>query len=63
MGLNERQVEAVSHVRENGAVTTSEYMKAHSISERMARYDLTELVDKGALVRFGGTNSSKFALQ
>jgi len=63
MGLNERQIETVAYVRENGEVTTTEHMQRHNISERAARYDLTELVNRGLLVRSGGTNSSKFVFR
>jgi len=61
-GLNERQIKAVLYIKDNGEITTSEYMKLYNIAERTARYDLMKLVENKILTRKGNTNLSKFTL-
>jgi len=46
LGLNLRQVKAVSYVKEKGRITNSEYQKINEISKRTAAYELVELVEK-----------------
>ncbi|MCL2072392.1 MAG: putative DNA binding domain-containing protein [Marinilabiliaceae bacterium] len=53
LGLNERQVDAIIFYRSKGEITNSEYVKKYNISDRTARTDLTELVDKELLTREG----------
>jgi len=62
LGLNERQIKAVLYVRENDEITTSAYTELFNISERTARNDLSELVDKKIFKRVGETNSAKYIL-
>ena len=62
LGLNERQVDAVLYVREKSELTTSTYMQRYNISERTARYDLNELVEKQIFTRIGETNLARYVL-
>jgi ATP-dependent DNA helicase RecG len=61
-GLSKRQINAVFHVKENKEITTSEYMEQYAVSERTARNDLNELVEKKVLKRTGKTNLAKYTL-
>ncbi|GAP72427.1 hypothetical protein SAMD00024442_31_15 [Candidatus Symbiothrix dinenymphae] len=62
LGLNERQINAVLYVKENGEITTSAYAKLYAVAERTARKDLNELSDKQILKRVGETNLAKYIL-
>jgi ATP-dependent DNA helicase RecG len=57
-GLNERQIKAVLYVRENGKITNSQYQILNSVSKRTATNDLTDLVNKFALLAKIGTSGS-----
>lgn len=52
-GLNERQVDALLHWKSEGKIQNSRYKERFSIADRTALRDLTELVDKGLLVKEG----------
>lgn len=47
LGLNERQIKAVMHVKERGKITNKEYRELTGLSDEGARIDLTELAKKG----------------
>lgn len=49
LGLNERQIQAVGFVKENGKITNSEYQSNYKVARNTATRDLTELVEKGIL--------------
>ena len=50
LGLNERQIKTVLHVKEKGKITNSEYQKINDCSRATASRDLTELVQKDILL-------------
>jgi len=60
LGLNERQVKAVLFYRSKGEITSSEYAEKYNVSDRTARTDLTELVDKELLEKQGDYKTTKF---
>ena len=62
LGLNERQLKAIAFLKQQGFITTSDYMKQFSVSERTARNDLNILVEKKILLRVGETNMSKYTI-
>jgi ATP-dependent DNA helicase RecG len=62
LGLNERQINAVLYVKENGEITTSAYTKLYDIAERTARNDLNELIEKQIFKRIGETNLARYIL-
>ena len=49
LGLNERQIQAIKFVKENGKITNSEYQANYGVARNTATRDLSELVDKGIL--------------
>jgi ATP-dependent DNA helicase RecG len=53
MGLNERQIKAMFYVKEKGRITNKEYQNLTGISRQMATIDLTQLVEKGILIKTG----------
>lgn len=55
MGLNERQMQAVLHVKEVGALSNSGYQQLTGAEKRTATRDLSDLVERGILERVGAT--------
>jgi len=53
LGLNERQVRAVLHVKEYGRITNKEYQRLAETSRETAKRDLTDLVTRSLLARKG----------
>ena len=49
LGLNERQIQAIKFVKENGKINNSEYQANYGVARNTATRDLSELVDKGIL--------------
>jgi ATP-dependent DNA helicase RecG len=49
LGLNERQIQAMKYVKENGKITNREYQTNFNVARNTATRDLTELVEKGLL--------------
>jgi ATP-dependent DNA helicase RecG len=62
IGLNERQLDAISYIKEKGYITTSEYMRRYAIAERTARNDLNRLIEIKLLNREGETNTARYAI-
>ena len=60
LGLNQRQVDALIFYKNKGEILSSEYIKRYSISERTARYDLSDLVEKSLLTKIGENKSAKY---
>ncbi|MBI5416467.1 DUF4062 domain-containing protein [Candidatus Poribacteria bacterium] len=60
LGLNEKQLKAISYVKEKGKITNEEYQKINYIKRRIASYDLTELVEKNILERIGKVGKGTF---
>ena len=54
LGLNNRQIKAIEHLKEYGEITNSKYQKLNSISKATATRDLTELVEKYKLTEKKG---------
>jgi ATP-dependent DNA helicase RecG len=50
LGLNDRQVKAVLFVKEKGKISNADYQELFSVSKATATRDLTELLDKFALL-------------
>jgi ATP-dependent DNA helicase RecG len=57
-----RQIIALQLVRQNGSITSSEYMALAEISDRTALRDLEELVRRGSLRKIGKRRSSRYEL-
>jgi len=55
LGLKERQIKAVMHLKEKGKITNKEYRSMFDISDRTALSDLNDLCEKGFLRKIGIT--------
>jgi len=63
MGLNERQMKAVQHVKEYGSITNREYRQKLELPNRTALRDLSELCTKGIFTKVGVTGrGAKYVL-
>ena len=60
LGLNVRQVRAVSYMKEKGKITNTEYQEINNVSKRTATNDLTELVSKYRLANNTGFGAGSF---
>ncbi|WP_461865789.1 hypothetical protein [Thermococcus sp.] len=60
MGLNERQIRAVFHVKKKGRITNSEYQRINVVKKRQASEDLKQLEEKGILVHVGTTGKGVY---
>jgi ATP-dependent DNA helicase RecG len=60
LGLNERQTDALIYFKSKGEITSSEYAQKYNVTDRTARTDLNELVEKELLTKKGETNQSKY---
>jgi len=60
MGLNERQIKAVLHVKEHGKITNTKYQEITGVKKRQASNDLKNLEERGILVRKGTTGKGTF---
>lgn len=60
LNLNDRQIDALLFFKDKGEIVNSEYVERYSITDRTARYDLTDLVDKNLLIRTGERKAAKY---
>jgi ATP-dependent DNA helicase RecG len=58
--LNERQLDALQVFKEAGEISTIDYMKKYNVSERTARYDLSELAEKNLISKQGEKKQTKY---
>jgi ATP-dependent DNA helicase RecG len=62
--MNERQTKAVSFVKENGSITNREYRTlCPHVSAETLRLDLSDLVDKGVLLKIGAKKGTYYILK
>jgi len=55
MGLNDRQIKAITYVKENGSIVNSIYQNINSTTKKTASRDLADLISKKLLENKGGT--------
>lgn len=60
MGLNKRQIKAVSYVFENGSITNSKYQELFGVSRNTASNDLAGLIKAGVLRSSGAKGAGAF---
>jgi ATP-dependent DNA helicase RecG len=60
LGLNERQMKAVQHIKAKGSVNNREYRELFDISDEWARRDLAELVKKKVFKPEGKGRSRRY---
>lgn len=58
IGLNERQVKAVTYIKTNGSIVNSVYQKINTTTKKTASRDLADLISKKLLKNKGGTTKS-----
>lgn len=63
IGLTERQIKAVMHVKEKGKITNREYREITGLSDEGARTDIGELVEKGILLPKGRGRNAHYILK
>lgn len=62
--MNERQARAVTYIRENGRITNREYRQiCPDVSPETLRLDLTDLVDRGVLLKIGAKKGTYYILK
>jgi ATP-dependent DNA helicase RecG len=62
--MNERQTRALSFVRETGSITNREYRQlCPDVSPETLRLDLSDLVDKGLLLKIGSKKGTYYILK
>jgi len=60
LGLNERQIKAVEYLKINKTLTSKKYAELFSITDRMARNDLRELINKKIIKRKGVSDKTTY---
>jgi ATP-dependent DNA helicase RecG len=60
LGLNERQIKAVAHVKVHGRITNKEYQGLTGLTNRTVLRELKDLLDKGVLERIGETGRGTY---
>ncbi|MFZ0829483.1 MAG: ATP-binding protein [Verrucomicrobiia bacterium] len=63
LNLNERQRDAIFHVKTNGRITNAEYRKLAAVISKTAARDLDDLVEKGLLERKGERRGAHYVLK
>jgi ATP-dependent DNA helicase RecG len=61
--LNERQLQAITHLKTHRRITNSEYQKLAGVIRKTAARDLNTLVEKGIVERRGEKRSSHYVLK
>lgn len=62
--MNERQARALTYVRENGSITNREYrLLCPDVSPETLRLDLSDLVDRGLLLKIGAKKGTYYILK
>lgn len=62
--MNDRQLLAVRHLQENGAITNGEYRKlCPGVSPETLRLDLAAMVDQNVLLRIGEKRGTRYILK
>ncbi|MGB0385575.1 MAG: tetratricopeptide repeat protein [Ardenticatenaceae bacterium] len=62
MSLNERQRKGLEHVKQHGEIPNRTYRKVTGASEKKARNDLKDLVEKGVFKKVGKGRSTSYVL-
>ena len=60
--VNARQEKALRYLAEHGTITRREYRNLLRVSERQSLIDLTELTEKGIVVRLGRGRATRYQL-
>ena len=60
LDLNERQLQAIAHIKRHGRITNNEFQTAFVVAKRTASLDLAGLVSVGLLEKVGSTGKGVF---
>ncbi len=60
LDLNKRQVEIINHLKEHKRIASKEYANLFKITDRTARNDLKELIDKNIIERKGVSDKTTY---
>jgi ATP-dependent DNA helicase RecG len=60
LGLNERQTQAIAHIKLHGRITNTEFQTTFAVAKRTASLDLAGLVAAGLLEKVGTTGKGVF---
>ena len=60
LGLNDRQLDALLFFKEKGEIVNAQYVARYNVTDKTARRDLVELVDKQLLLKTGQKKSTKY---
>jgi ATP-dependent DNA helicase RecG len=62
--MNERQMRAVEHIQTNGRIANREYQQlCPDVSPETLRLDLSDMVDKGLLLKIGANKGTYYILK
>lgn len=61
--LNERQKKSLQFLKEHNRITTKDYIAINNVSERTARYDLADMVNKEVLQKIGKTQAAYYIIR
>jgi ATP-dependent DNA helicase RecG len=64
MGLNPRQIDALAFVERDGRITNRDFQElAADVSPETLRRDLSDLVDRGILLKIGERKATYYILK
>ena len=64
MGLNERQIKALTFLADKGRITNADYQSlCSSVSQETLRRDLSDLVNRNLLLRIGEKRATFYILK
>jgi ATP-dependent DNA helicase RecG len=58
--LNDRQINALLHFKESKEISIIEYVKLYNITDRTARRDMSDLINKGLIHKTGNKKTVKY---
>ena len=61
--LNERQKKSLQFLKEHNGITTKDYIAINNVSERTARYDLADMVNKEIFQKVGKTQAAYYIIR
>jgi ATP-dependent DNA helicase RecG len=61
-GLNSRQLKAIQHLRQVHTLTNSDYQELNQVGKSTAHRDLTDLVERGLLRKYGTGKATEYKL-
>jgi len=63
LGLNERQLKAIEHIKKNGKINNNEYKKFANVTERTILQDINELIEYKLINKHGTTKGAYYTLR